>query len=38
MAKALIRRLSITQAQGIAVECLKLADLAEVEHFLSKPF
>jgi phosphoenolpyruvate-protein kinase (PTS system EI component) len=32
--KALIRRLSLPQAQGIAVECLKLTDLAEVEQFL----
>jgi phosphoenolpyruvate-protein phosphotransferase len=37
-AKALIRRLSYPQAQGIAVECLKLTDLVEVELFLSKPF
>lgn len=34
-AKALIRRLSIPQAQRIAVECLKLTDLVEVEQFLS---
>ncbi|MBE7549699.1 MAG: phosphoenolpyruvate--protein phosphotransferase [Anaerolineales bacterium] len=38
IAKALIRRLSIPQAQQIAVECLKLTDLEEVEQFLSKPF
>ncbi|MBI1880795.1 MAG: phosphoenolpyruvate--protein phosphotransferase, partial [Chloroflexi bacterium] len=37
-AKALIRSLSIPQAQRIAAACLKLTDLEDVHQFLSKPF
>jgi phosphoenolpyruvate-protein phosphotransferase len=37
-AKEIIRRLSVPQAQHLATECLKLADLEEVEQFLHKPF
>jgi phosphoenolpyruvate-protein phosphotransferase len=37
-AKALLRTLSVPQAQRIASACLKLTDLEEVHHFLSKPF
>ena len=37
-AKALLRTLSVPQAQRIATACLKLTDLEEVHHFLSKPF
>lgn len=37
-AKELIRRLSVPQAQHTAAACLKLADLEDVEQFLSRPF
>jgi phosphotransferase system enzyme I (PtsI) len=37
-AKALIRTLTLPQAQQLAAACLKLTDLAEVQQFLSKPF
>jgi phosphoenolpyruvate-protein kinase (PTS system EI component) len=37
-AKALIRTLSVPQAQHLAAECLKLTDLADVHQFLSQAF
>jgi phosphoenolpyruvate-protein phosphotransferase len=37
-AKALIRILSIPQAQHIAANCLKLTDLEDVRQFLTNPF
>jgi phosphoenolpyruvate-protein kinase (PTS system EI component) len=37
-AKALIRTLSMPQAQQLAHACLQLTDLADVQQFLSQPF
>jgi len=37
-AKALIRTLSVPQAQQLAHACLQLTDLADVQQFLSQPF